>query len=177
MNTEVARPTGGGSVTPAGPATNPPAQPTGNRRPAAGNSASREIQRRPGAAIAYNLAAYSNLDEICTNMTLLNRELGVFLDTLAVLRQSSTALDATITNVDELAQFYEATSMTRSAINADSTVCMIIDDLVEIAQDRGFTALQLNALGYDALARMRASQEALRAQGAGPRLLATAGRA
>lgn len=174
---------GGGAVTPAQPAqpaqpaTNLPAQLTDNGgQPFSGNSGSREIQKPAGTAVAYSLAAYSNLDELCTQMTLLNGELGMLLDQMLTLKKLSESLEQVITNVDELAEHYEATAMTRSAADADSTICVLIDDLVDNAQQRGFEALRLNALAYEGLNAMRVSQDRMRAQGAGPRLMATAGR-
>lgn len=167
----------GGAVVPStGQPANLPQHLSGSDgRPAAGNSASREINRRGSAPVAYSLADFSNLDEICMHMTLLNQEIGFLLDLLAVLKKGSEALEDTIANVDELARHYEATVMTRSATDADSTICMIIDDLVGASQEHGFLALRLNAMGYEGLAAMRASQDRMRAQGAGPRLLASAG--
>jgi hypothetical protein len=179
-------PAGGTAVAPAGgggalvPATSPNL-PThlngGGGRPSAGNAVSREDRRRGGGAVQMNLADYSNLDEILFHLTQLNTEIGHLLDKLVPLKKGSEALEAIIANVDELSKHYEAPATTRSATDADSTICMIIDDMVADSQRHGFNALKLNAAAFAALQAVAAIQESLRAQGAGPRLLATAGRA
>jgi hypothetical protein len=154
--------------------------PTGGNVPTpatgAGNAVSREVQRPAGGAVATNLSAHSWLDEIRQEMTLLNDELGALNEALGVLKKSSEALDAIITNVDELGNLYEAPATTRSALNADSAVATLIDNLVAAALQHGHQARVLNAQGFLALRVVNQVQDNQRAMGAGPRLLASAGR-
>lgn len=172
----------GGAPTPARIPTPAPAQPGAinlgtqgtHRRPS--NAVSREHARPAGGAVALNLAAYSNLDEIMQEMALLNGELQILNDGLAVLKASSVALDAIIVNMDELGKLYEAPATTRSALDADSTVATLIDEMVSEAQQHGYQAQVLNANAFLALRAVIQVQENQRAMGAGPRLLATAGR-
>lgn len=144
--------------------------------PRAGNAVSREHARPAGGAVALNLAAHSNLDEIIFEMTALNGELQILNDALAVLKSSSTALDAIIANMDELGKLYEAPATTRSALDADSTVAAAIDEMVGEAMQHGHNAQVLNAQAFLALRAVIQVQENQRAMGAGPRLLASAGR-
>lgn len=168
----------GGAPTPARP---DPAKPGAinlgtQGTPRAGNAVSREHARPAGGAVALNLAAHSNLDDIMAEMALLNGELQILNDALGVLRSSSVALDAIITNMDELGKLYEAPATTRSALDADSAVATAIDDMVGVAQEHGHNAQVLNAQAFLALRAVIQVQENQRAMGAGPRLLASAGR-
>lgn len=168
MASEVVPATGGAPVVPA----------LANRpQPAGGQPhTSDAVARRPGANVPMNLSAHSNLDEIMAEMTLLNDELSIANEGLAVLRKLSTSLDAIIANVDELGKLYEAPAATRSALDADSTVAALIDDLAGQAQRHGHATQVFNAEGFLALRTMRDVQDNQRAMGAGPRLLASAGR-
>jgi hypothetical protein len=161
---------------PAGGAPTPAAPGTGVAPATAGNAVQREHGRPAGGAVALNLAAHSWLDEITNEMTLLNGELQILNDGLATLKASSAALDAIITNVDELGKLFEAPATTRSALDADSRVATAIDDMVDAAQQHGHNAQVLNAQGFLGLQTVRKVQDNERAMGAGPRLLASAGR-
>lgn len=172
-------PAGGGAVAPATPGSAvAPVLPKhlGGVQPYAGNAVSREDGRRGGGNVPMNLADHSNLDEIIMEMTLLNGELTILNATLADLKALSVALDAIISNVDELGKLYEAPATTRSALDADSTVAALIDELAGLTQRHGHAAQVFNAEGFLALKAVRQVQENERAMGAGPRLLATAGR-
>jgi hypothetical protein len=161
---------------PAGGAPTPAAPGTDLAQPAAGNAVSREFARPAGGNVALNLAAHSWLDEILKEMALLNGELQILNDGLATLRASSAALDAIITNMDELGKLFEAPATTRSALDADSTVAAAIDNMVDQAQRHGHNAQVLNAQGFLGLQTVAKVQDNERAMGAGPRLLASAGR-
>jgi len=172
-------PAGGGTVAPANPggAVVPVLpQHLGGVQPYAGNAVSREHGRRGGGNVPMNLAAHSNLDEIVMEMTLLNGELTILNATLAELKALSEALDAIIANMDELGKLYEAPATTRSALDADSTVAALIDELTALTQRHGHAAQVFNAEGFIALTTVRNVQDNERAMGAGPRLLASAGR-
>jgi len=171
-------PSTGGAVAPlpAGGAPTPYTVPGAVVPSSAGNAVSREHERPAGGAVALNLAAHSWLDEIRQEMALLNGELQILNDGLATLKSSSAALDAIITNVDELGKLFEAPATTRSALDADSRVATAIDDMVDQAQQHGHNAQVLNAQGFLGLGVVVKVQDNQRAMGAGPRLLASAGR-
>jgi hypothetical protein len=173
--TALAPSTTAGAVQPAGGAPAPAPLPV-PATPSAGNAASREMTRPAGGNVPLNLAAHSYLDEIKLEMALLNGELQILNDGLAVLKSSSTALDAIIANMDELGKLYEAPATTRSALDADSTVAALIDDMVGTAQQHGHHAQVLNAQGFLGLKVVAGVQDNQRRMGAGPRLLASAGR-
>lgn len=166
MTNEVV-PAGGGAVAPGT---------SGAVVPHAGGAVSHEPGRRGGGNVPMNLAAHSNLDEIIQEMTLLNGELTVLNAALAELKALSISLDANISNVDELSKLYEAPAATRSALDADSIVATLIDELVGVSQQHGHAAQVLNAQGFLALKAIRQVQEHERGMGSGPRLLASAGR-
>lgn len=148
----------------------------GGANPTAGNSASREVAKPAGAAVVRNLSRASWLDLLNRQMFLLNQDLdriGAQLDSFAKIAET---LDATISNMEELGKLYEAPEATRSALDADATVSSLIVDLVRRAGMLAHQTQEYNAQGFIGLRTMNSAQESQRAQGAGPKLLQTAGR-
>jgi hypothetical protein len=66
---------------------------------------------------------------------------------LGDLRLLTVALDAIIANMDELGQLFEAPALTRTALDADSAVAALIDDLATAAQRQSSAALGLHTPG------------------------------
>jgi hypothetical protein len=130
----------------------------------------------PARGVPTNLAAESWLDMIMSEMRLLNADLDRIREGLDILGQVSESLDATITNVDELGKFYEAPAATRAALDADGMVTSMIDDLVVVAYQHCYSAQSYNATAFTGLRGMADVQDRQRGRGAGPRLMATAGR-
>jgi len=78
---------------------------------------------------------------------------------LGGLKMLTVALDAIIANVDELGQLYEAPTLTRQALDADSAVAALIDDLAGGALRHSSAALGLHRPGLLDLAAVAQVQE------------------
>lgn len=104
------------------------------------------------------------LGAIMAQMGVVNAALWVLHGELADLKMLTLALDALVANVDELGKLYEAPAATRSALDADSAVAALIDDLAGTAQCYCNTALGLHGpglLGLAALARVKEENYAM----------------
>lgn len=171
-------PVGGSSavVKPAVPAAPKlPASVGGGNVPAPNNSASREIAKPAGGNVPTSLSAISVLDMIRSEMTQLNTELARLGEQLVPLNKTAEAIDAVVSNVDEISKLYEAPLMTRSATDAASAVAAHMADMVDIVRQHALQVQMSNAQAFLALNVMINVQDSQRAQGAGPRLLASAG--
>lgn len=173
-----AAPRTGGAISPlAGASPAPPANPAG---PPAGPvpmmSAPAGRGPRTGGAGPANLSATSWLDQINHQMFLLNQDMTRIGEKLQVLQFSADQAEDSVTNVDELSKLYEAPVATREATDATSMVASLITDMVAEALVHAHNTQACNANGKLGLSTVNAVQESQRAIGAGPRLLASAGR-
>jgi uncharacterized phage infection (PIP) family protein YhgE len=128
------------------------------------------------AGVPTNLSAFSILDLIRAEMNELNTQLTHLGEALVPMAQTADSIDAVVTNLDELSKIYEAPAATRSATDAASAVGAHMADMCMAVQDHALQAQILNAQAFIALQAMLVVQDNQRAQGAGPRLLASAGR-
>lgn len=164
----------GGAVTPAEPKL--PAGLGGGVTPVVDNGASREMAKPAGGSVPANLSAFSILDLIRFEMNELNTQLTQLGEALVPMAQTADSIDAVVTNLDEISKIYEAPAATRSATDAASAVGSHMAEMCTIVQDHALQAQILNAQAFIALQAMLVVQDNQRAQGAGPRLLASAGR-
>jgi len=104
------------------------------------------------------------LGAVMSQMGVVNAALQVLHGELAGLKMLTLALDALVANVDELGRLFEAPTATRTALDADSAVATLIDDLAGTAQCHSNIALGLHRpglLGLAALARVKEENYAM----------------
>lgn len=135
--------------------------------------ATRRSSRGPGSA---NQAATSWLDLINKEMAELNTELTELGELLLLLGKTSSTLQQLVDNIDELGKLYEAPLATRTAADAASMVASLIGDMAQQARIHAYNTQACNANGKLGLRVVGDVQDSQRAIGAGPKLLATAGR-
>jgi len=163
MDTDVV-PAGGGSSAPA-------TRPGRPNAPAVAGPG-----RRAPAPLRVDLSAESVLDVIAGMIAALHADLQHLTDQLGILGKTSESLDMTIGVVDERCQQYEAPAITRGATDAASLVSKDLADLVAEAGGHAYAAQVWNAQAAAGLGTVLQVQDRQRRMGAGPRLLASAGR-
>jgi hypothetical protein len=87
------------------------------------------------------------LAAVMAQMAVLHAALQVLQGELGTLKKLTVALDAIIANMDELGKLFEAPESTRTALDADSAVAALIDDLASGLYPRSRTALGLHTPG------------------------------
>jgi len=149
-------------------------------RPAAGGSTAGATGQLPARPLARQVpasqAAFSVLDLIGLEMANLNTDLATLGEQLIPLSKTADALDALVSNLDEVSNLYQAPTATLVATDAASAVASHTADLVVAVHEHSVLVQALNAAAFQALATMRDVQDAERATGAGPALLRDAGR-
>jgi hypothetical protein len=99
------------------------------------------------------------LGAIMAQMGVVHAAMLVLHAELGGLKMLTGALDAIIANVDELGKLYEAPALTRQALDADSAVAALIDDMAGAALRHSSTALGLHRPGLLDLAAVAQVQE------------------
>jgi hypothetical protein len=127
-----------------------------------------------GGGVATTSESYADL--IMAEMTMLDQVLSRVAAEVQVLADTAGQLDETITRVDEEAGRVEAPTATIAATDAANTVgVMIVEFVADLAVRTASTQL-LNHHAREGMKPTLAVQDRQRQIGAGPKLLATAGK-
>jgi hypothetical protein len=129
-----------------------------------------------GGQVQASLAAESVLDMIRAGLDQLVVEVAHLSEGLGPLQQTADALDLNVINVDELGRLYGAPAATRDANDQASQVATQMADLVGMTRSQAEAVFTMAHQARQDLTGVINIQHAQRVIGAGPRLLASAGR-